>query len=160
MFEQFPRAFQQSGRIIRIDRPLGQYVLFKREKPAVNNVSQGTLRTVGSGESLGQSSVYCLQTVQRSLRFGDLNLRRREALLPRGVCQPACKERLAAAVLATHGLEESTACADAPQFFLQNFFKATKTDGECVETVPWDRAATQSVDDFLTTLRADTHACS
>jgi hypothetical protein len=140
-----------------VEPALGQGVLLQRVEPGVDDVPQSPPRGVGRGQPLTQPAVDCLQAVQRRFRLGDLHLRGGEAQPAGPVGQPAGEEGLAAAVVPADGLEHGPPAPDGQQFLLQGWPEAFQTYGEGVEAAVRDGAATQSIDDLLTSPGADGH---
>ena len=92
--------------------------------------------------------------MQRRLRLRDLHLAGGEAAEASPFLQPASEERLAAAVLAAHGLEGAAPEGDRIQLGVERGLEALHADGEGREPVPRDGTPTERIEDACTAMRA------
>src|SRR2546425_292906 len=96
--------------------------------------------------------------MERRFRFGYLNLAGGESEAPSTLLEPACEERLAAAVLAAHRLKNRAASPDESQLLVHRGLEPFETHGESVKASLRHGPTAKSIDDFLTALGAH-HAC-
>src|SRR5208283_741013 len=95
--------------------------------------------------------------MQWGLGLRDLNLGGREANLAGPVGEPAGKEGLAAAILATDCLENTPPRTDSAEFVLQGPLESFETHRECVQAASWHGAPPQGIHDLQAALGADRH---
>jgi hypothetical protein len=94
--------------------------------------------------------------VQRCLGLGDLDFGRDKSDLAGAIGQPASKERLTAPVFTANCLENASAGGDLLQLFVERTLEAIKTNGKGIEAALGHRSPAQSIDDLVSSLRADT----
>jgi len=137
------------------DLPFGEDVLFEREEPAIDHAPQRALGGVPGRQPLGESSIDCFETVERGICLRDLNLGHCEATPFRTLLEPTREEGLAAAVLASDGLEDASPGLHLGELLVERRLEALQVDGEGVEARARNRSAPERVDDLLASLGAD-----
>ena len=161
VFEECGRPGDEPG-LIQFGT-LGKHVFFQHVEPAVHNVSQCPFGRVRRCQPLHEPSVHRFKFVKRCLRLGNLHLTCHEPLSAGSVSKPTGEERLAAAVVAPHGLEYATAGRHGFEIGIDCGLESFEAHAEGIEAGTGHRAASQRVDDLLGTGPADrgsAHACS
>jgi hypothetical protein len=86
-----------------------------------------------------------------------LSLRRGEAEFAGTIGQPPGEKRLAASVFAANRFEHAAAGSNLSQFVVESGLEALQADSKGIEVAARHGSATQGVDDFLASLRAEGH---
>src|SRR5688572_7196795 len=95
--------------------------------------------------------------MERSFCFGNLDLSCRKPTLLCALLQPAPEKGLAAAVLASDGLESSCASRNCGQFLVKSTPEAIQTNRQHVQAAFRYRATAERCNDLLSPLATDGH---
>ena len=131
---QLVHAALQLDLVVLSDLPRCQDVLLKRESPPLEHRAECSLLHISGRQTLDQSPIDGLQSMQRRLGLGDLDLRGRESGRLGPLAQPPGEERLAAPVVAPDRLELRTAAGDQTKFVVHGRRQPIEAYRECVET--------------------------
>ncbi len=157
-FEQGIRASNE--RLLVDISTLCQHIFFEDVEPAVHDVAQRTLGRVRRCEPLHEPPVHGFELVEGRLGLRNLHLARDETLPAGPIGQPAGEERLSAAVITSHGLEDAPSGRHGFEVGIDGRLESFKANAERIEARAGDCAPPQGVDDLAGPCAADRHGWS
>ena len=136
-----------------VDGAGSEHVVVKGEEPGVDNSAQRPACGISGGEPFTQAPIDGLEVMERGLSLADLHLGGGEALRAGPLGQPSDNEGLAAAVLASHGLETGAPGGHRGQLLVEGTGESIGADGERIEPPLGDGAAPKGINDLAAALR-------
>ena len=154
-FHQRLGALQQGFFVTGIDRPVGENILFQSKKPTVDHTAKCARVAIRCPQSLDQSTIDSLQSMQGRFGFVDLYFAGGKAFRTGTLLKPATKEGFAGAVFPPYRLEPAASARDRGQFFVQRGRKTVNAYRQRVQSATGNGPSTQGADDVITPCGTD-----